>query len=101
MHMIERFALILAATIVAASPAIAAFSPEQAPGRLPKNVVPVSYSIAIAPNIAALSLAGRESIVLEVRAATSTIQFNSLNEKLHDVRFDGKYKRFGRRFGVR
>jgi len=90
MHMIERFALILAATIVAASPAIAAFSPEQAPGRLPKNVVPVSYSIAIAPNIAALSLAGRESIVLEVRAATSTIQFNSLNEKLHDVRFDGK-----------
>src|SRR5277367_5513982 len=89
MHMIERFALILAASIVAASPAIAAFSPEQAPGRLPKNVVPVSYSIAIAPNIAALSLAGRESIVLEVRAATSTIQFNSLNEKLHDVRFDG------------
>jgi aminopeptidase N len=86
----HRLILILAASSVAASPALAAFSPEQAPGRLPKNVIPVSYTIAIVPNVAALSLTGRESIVLKVRAATGTIQFNSLNEKLHEVRFDGQ-----------
>jgi aminopeptidase N len=86
----QRLILTLAALGVAASPALAAFSPEQAPGRLPKNVIPLSYTIAIVPNVAALSLTGRESILLKVRAATGTIQFNSLNEKLHDVRFDGK-----------
>jgi len=86
----HRWILILAATVFAAAPAHAAFSPEQAPGRLPKNVLPISYTVAIVPNVAALSLTGRESIALKVRAATSTIQFNSLNEKLHDVRFDGK-----------
>jgi aminopeptidase N len=90
MHTSDRLTLILAATVVAAAPAFAAFSPQQAPGRLPKNVIPVSYTIAIVPDMAALSLTGRESIVLTVREATSTIQFNSLNEKLHDVRFDGK-----------
>jgi aminopeptidase N len=90
MHPRDRLTLILAATVAAAAPALAAFSPEQAPGRLPKNVIPVSYTIAIVPDLAALSLTGQESIVLKVREATSTIQFNSLNEKLHDVRFDGK-----------
>jgi aminopeptidase N len=90
MHITARLTLFVAATVVAASPALAAFSPEQAPGRLPKNVIPESYTIAIVPNVAALSLTGRESIVLQVRTATDTIQFNSLNERLHDVRFDGK-----------
>jgi aminopeptidase N len=91
MHITDRLALVLAATVFAGAPALAApFSPEQAPGRLPKNVIPVSYTIAIVPNLAGLSLTGRESIVLKVREATSTIQLNSLNEIFHDVRFDGK-----------
>jgi aminopeptidase N len=94
MHTMDRLTLILAATLAAstcaAATSVAAFSPEQAPGRLPKNVIPESYTIAIVPDMAARSLTGRESIVLKVRAATSTIQFNSLNEELHDVRFDGK-----------
>jgi aminopeptidase N len=91
MHITDRLALVLAATVIAGAPALAApFSPEQAPGRLPKNVIPVSYTIAIVPNLAGLSLTGRESIVVKVREATSTIQLNSLNEIFHDVRFDGK-----------
>jgi aminopeptidase N len=91
MHITDRLALVLAATVIAGAPALAApFSPEQAPGRLPKNVIPLSYTIAIVPNLAGLSLTGHESIVLNVREATATIQFNSLNEILHNVRFDGK-----------
>src|SRR5271167_4613116 len=91
MTIIDRWGFVLASTVIAGSTAFAApFSPQQAPGRLPKNVLPVSYTIDIVPNMAALSLTGRESIVLDVRAATDTIQFNSLNEILHEVRFDGK-----------
>jgi hypothetical protein len=36
------------------------------------------------------TLAGSESIALQVRAATDSIQLNSLNQTLHDVRLDGK-----------
>jgi len=96
MHSKHPLALILAASGIAAlimdaSAAMAApFSPEMAPGRLPKNIVPLSYQIDIVPNAAARTLAGRESIVLQVRTATATIQFNSLNEVLRHVRFDGK-----------
>jgi aminopeptidase N len=68
----------------------APFSFESAPGRLPKNVVPVSYDVAIVPNADALRLTGTESVQLQFRAATATLQFNSLNETLSHVLLDGK-----------
>ena len=92
--------LLLCAAVAAAFPLHAAtaqvmplpgpFAFKTNPGRLPKNVVPVSYAIALTPDAAARTLAGRESIVLDVREATAVIQFNSLNEVLADVRLDGK-----------
>jgi aminopeptidase N len=66
------------------------FSFEAAYGRLPKNVVPTDYAIEVTPDAKARTLTGRESIALDVRQPTATIQFNSLNEKLKDVRLDGK-----------
>jgi aminopeptidase N len=68
----------------------APFSFESAPGRLPKNVVPVSYEVAIVPDADALKFTGTESIQLQFRAATATLQFNSLNETLRNVLLDGK-----------
>jgi aminopeptidase N len=68
----------------------APFSFESAPGRLPKNVVPVSYDVAIVPDADALRLTGTESVQLQFRAATATVQFNSLNETLSHVLLDGK-----------
>jgi aminopeptidase N len=68
----------------------APFSFESAPGRLPKNVVPLSYDVAIVPDVDALRFTGTESVRLQFRAATATVQFNSLNETLSDVRLDGK-----------
>jgi aminopeptidase N len=68
----------------------APFAFESAPGRLPKNVVPVSYDVAIVPNVDALTLTGTESVQLQFRAATATVQFNSLNETLSHVLLDGK-----------
>jgi aminopeptidase N len=68
----------------------APFSFESAPGRLPKNVVPLSYDVAIVPDVDALRFTGTESVRLQFRAATATVQFNSLNETLSDVRLDGR-----------
>jgi aminopeptidase N len=68
----------------------APFSFDSAPGRLPKNVVPVSYDVAIVPNVDALRFTGTESVKLLFRAATATVQFNSLNETLSQVLLDGK-----------
>jgi len=70
--------------------AAAPFAFDSAPGRLPKDVVPRSYTIAVQPDPDALVLAGQESVVLDVRKATDTIVFNSLNEQLRDVRLDGR-----------
>jgi aminopeptidase N len=68
----------------------APFSFETTPGRLPKNVVPLSYEIAVVPNVDALTLTGTESVQLQFRAATATVQFNSLNETLSHVLLDGQ-----------
>jgi hypothetical protein len=68
----------------------APFSFDRAPGRLPKNVVPISYTVAVVPNLDTLTLAGTESVTLQFRSASDTIVFNSLNETLTDVRLDAK-----------
>jgi aminopeptidase N len=77
---------LLSASTLAGAP----FSFDDAPGRLPKDVVPLDYTLAITPDIGALSFAGTERVKLKVRTGTRTLVFNSLNEKLADVRFDGK-----------
>src|SRR5580658_5552521 len=82
--------LSVAGVAVAAAPPIAAFSFGTAFGRLPKNVVPIDYSISITPNAQARTLTGTEKIALQFRSATDTIVFNSLNETLRDVLLDGK-----------
>ena len=87
-----RLLLPIAGACVLSLPAAAVtpFSFDGAPGRLPKDVVPLDYSIAIVPDVATLSLEGTERVLLKVRTATATIQFNSLNETLRDVRLDGQ-----------
>ena len=78
--------MMLAGPVLAEAP----FSFDSAPGRLPKNVVPVDYDIHITPDIQGMKFKGSESVLLEFRAATATIQFNILDETLSDVRLDGQ-----------
>ncbi|MFI4889373.1 MAG: M1 family metallopeptidase [Steroidobacterales bacterium] len=70
--------------------AAAPFSFDSAPGRLPKDVRPLDYMIAIVPDLEALVFSGTETVTLQFRAATAVIRFNSLNEKLLNVRVDGR-----------
>jgi aminopeptidase N len=65
------------------------FSFDSVPGRLPKDVVPIDYTIDITPDTKALTFSGHESVLVQFRSATATVQFNSLNEALRDVRLDG------------
>ncbi len=65
------------------------FDFETTPGRLPKDVVPVDYRIAIVPDAVAKTLAGTETIVLDVRKPAASLMLNSVNETLSDVKLDG------------
>ena len=75
--------------LAASAGAKAPFDFDTNPGRLPKTVVPVEYHVAIAPNVDAHTLSGTESIALRVRRPVTTLVFNSVNERLRDVTFDG------------
>ena len=66
------------------------FSFDAAPGRLPKSVVPLDYTIAVVPDMRTKTFTGTETVRLEVRSSVTSIVFNSLNETLSDVRLDGK-----------
>ncbi|MDE2451644.1 MAG: M1 family metallopeptidase [Gammaproteobacteria bacterium] len=81
--------LLTVGPIAGAAAAEAPFDFDRAPGRLPKNVVPVDYDIAVTPDAAARSFTGTESVSLRFRTATDKIVFNTLNLKLQNVRLDG------------
>ncbi|HTW82442.1 MAG TPA: M1 family metallopeptidase [Candidatus Sulfotelmatobacter sp.] len=83
------FGLLMAAGVCAPAFADAPFNFDTAPGRLPKDVVPTDYQVAIVPHIAAKTLSGHETVTLLVRKVTTRIVFNTLNETLSDVRLDG------------
>ncbi|HEY8052530.1 MAG TPA: M1 family metallopeptidase [Steroidobacteraceae bacterium] len=80
----------LAAALAQTALAEAPFDFDKAPGRLPKNVVPVAYDVAVVPNIAAKTFTGTESVSLKFREATGQVVFNTLNLTLKNVRLDGK-----------
>lgn len=82
--------LVLAPVAAAAASAEAPFNFDKAPGRLPKNVVPVDYDIAVTPDVAAKTFTGTEAVSLRFRTASDKIVFNTLNLKLQKVRLDGR-----------
>jgi aminopeptidase N len=82
--------LALALTPGVAAAAEAPFDFDKAPGRLPKNVVPLDYAIAVVPDSAARTFTGTESVSLKFRTATDKVVFNTLNLTLSNVRLDGK-----------
>ncbi|HEY4039483.1 MAG TPA: M1 family metallopeptidase [Burkholderiaceae bacterium] len=84
--------LACAAGLGCSGPAAAAapFTFDTAPGRLPKNVVPLDYSISIMPDLAARTFTGQESVDLKFRQTSATIVFNSLDQKITSALLDGQ-----------
>ncbi|HYM61331.1 MAG TPA: M1 family aminopeptidase [Thermoanaerobaculia bacterium] len=73
-----NFALLLA---LAASPLLAA-------NRLPQNVIPDHYAIRIAPDLAAETFAGEETIDVDVKESTDSVVLHSIGLTLRDVAID-------------
>ncbi len=56
----------------------APFSFDQAPGKLPKNVVPKHYRLHLEPDAGAATFHGKEQVTVEVRTTTRSIVVNSV-----------------------
>ena len=53
-------------------------------------ITPISYIVAITPDIDTMRIAGTETIELNANKASDQIQFNYTNQKICRVRFDGE-----------
>jgi aminopeptidase N len=51
---------------------------DSTPGTLPKDIVPLHYSLEVRPDVAAMKTKGSETIVLQVRRATNQIVLNAV-----------------------
>jgi aminopeptidase N len=76
-----RIALTLLALVAAAQAACAedAFSFAATPGKLPKTVVPTFYAIELKPDFEQLTIAGSETVDVQVAAPTAEITLNAVN----------------------
>jgi aminopeptidase N len=85
--LLATLTLALGGTTLAAPEAPFRF--DQTPGRLPKDVLPLTYAISVAPDPVHLTLRGSEKITLDVRRPTRTITFNALNMRFTSATIDG------------
>jgi hypothetical protein len=84
--------VVIVICVATCSPVLRAapFSFDATPGRLPKSVVPLDCTIVVVPDVKARTLSGTETVTLRVSDLTDILVFNSLNQKLTDVRLDGQ-----------
>src|SRR5262245_18103430 len=79
-------------TVALVPPTMAAAEPtysfETAPGKLPKTVVPIHYAIELEPDLEGLTLAGRETVDIEVRESTARLVLNAVNMSLAEASID-------------
>lgn len=83
-------ALFGAVVALSAVPAAARVSPAQAPGPLPKSVVPLRYDIHVAPDLHAMKIAGDERIRLRLLEPARRIVLNQLQTTIASATLDGK-----------
>ena len=85
MDRVARLAMaILVSAFSAAGGAVAepGYSFDTTPGRLPKTVVPLHYTIELEPDLERLTLAGLARVDIEVREPTAQIMLNAVNMTL-------------------
>ena len=60
------------------------------PGKLPKQVVPLEYSVRIVPNIDKLTFTGTETVKLDVRSPVRELTLNALEIEIANASIDDK-----------
>src|SRR5262249_1586286 len=81
----------LIATLVALATAAAEapFRFEDTPGRLPKTVVPIHYSIELAPDFGNLTFSGAQTVDIEVRAPTDALVLHAVDLTIASASIEG------------
>jgi aminopeptidase N len=74
---------------VAALLSLTVSAPALAAGQLPRTVVPVLYDISVKPDAKALTFTGAETVTVDVKQATNTIQLNAAGLTIASATFDG------------
>ncbi|UPJ54502.1 M1 family metallopeptidase [Bradyrhizobium sp. 200] len=85
--------LALMLVISSAARAEPVFSFNGTPGKLPKTVVPISYSIELRPDAESLALPGVEVIDIEVREPTARLTLNAVGTTFASVTVDDGIER--------
>ncbi len=78
-----KFAAIALLSLTVSAPALAA-------GQLPRTVVPLLYDITVKPDATAMTFSGSETVTVDVKTATRTIQLNAAGLAISKATFDGK-----------
>src|SRR3954451_12703992 len=91
----RRLGAALALMLISAGAAWAeqVFSFDATPGKLPKNVIPLHYAIELKPDMAGLTVAGNETVEIEVREATARIVLNAVDTTFESVSIDNDAQR--------
>src|SRR5215510_15452842 len=69
---------VLMLLLIVSAARAAPFSLETTPGKLPKTVVPIHYSLDLQPNLPALTVKGSAVIDIDVREPTERITLNAV-----------------------
>ena len=85
LFLLAKFA-IMSSVIASEKP----FSFKEAPGKLPKEVVPTDYAVRIIPDIDKLNFSGTETVKLSVRSRVRKLVLNALELKIEAASIDGK-----------
>jgi len=75
---------------VAALLGLTVSAPALAAGQLPRTVVPLVYDIQVRPDAKAMTFTGTESVTIDVKQATQTIQLNAADLTIRTATFDGR-----------
>ena len=79
---------LLSVTFPAIMSAEKPFSFNETPGKLPKEVVPVEYTIRIVPNIDRFAFTGMETVKLSVRSPVRQLVLNALELEITEASID-------------
>src|SRR6266550_350664 len=90
MHVLRLFFLCHVLMFVPLMHAEKPFEFARTPGKLPKEVVPIKYSVRFVPNIDNFTFTGSETVELSVHSPVRQLVLNALELKVIEASIDGK-----------